>query len=52
MHDMQSRHTTVESLQQLIDTLKEEGYELLPIDENTPLIQHVPYDTGFGEAAD
>lgn len=52
MHDMQSRHTTVESLQQLIDILKEEGYELLPIDENTPLIQHVPYNTGFGEAAD
>lgn len=52
MHDMQSRHTTVESLQQLIDTLKEEGYELLPIDADAPLIQHVPYNTGFGEAAD
>lgn len=52
MHDMQSRHTTVESLQKLIDTLKEEGYEILPIDENTPLIQHVPYDSGFQGAAD
>lgn len=52
MHDMQSRHTTVESLQKLIDTLKEEGYEILPIDENTPLIQHVPYDNGFQNAAD
>lgn len=41
MHDLQSRYTTVESLQQLIDTLKEEGYTLLPIDENTPLVQHV-----------
>ncbi|MBR1567566.1 MAG: polysaccharide deacetylase [Lachnospiraceae bacterium] len=52
MHDMQSRHTTVDSLQPLIDTLKSEGYELLPIDETTPLIQHIPYDTGFEEAAD
>lgn len=42
MHDIQSRHTTVESLQLLIDTLKSEGYQLLPIDENTPLIQHIP----------
>ena len=41
MHDLQNVHATVESLQMLIDTLKSEGYELLPIDENTPLIQHV-----------
>lgn len=52
MHDMQSRHTTVESLQLLIDTLKEEGYEILPINDETPLIQHVPYDSGFVEAMD
>lgn len=41
MHDLQTTHSTVESLQLLIDTLKAEGYEILPIDENTPLIQHV-----------
>lgn len=41
MHDLQSRYTTVESLQSLIDTLKEEGYTILPIDEDTPLVQHV-----------
>lgn len=52
MHDMQSRHTTVESLQPLIDTLKEEGYEILPIDEETPLIQHVPYNLEFEDAID
>lgn len=52
MHDIQSRHNTVESLQGLIDVLKEEGYEILPIDENTPLVQHVPYNTGFQEATD
>lgn len=52
MHDIPSRHNTVESLQKLIDILKEEGYEILPIDENTPLIQHVSYDKGFQNAAD
>lgn len=41
MHDLQPRYSTVESLQALIDLLKEEGYTLLPIDENTPLVQHV-----------
>ncbi len=46
MHDLQTTHTTVESLQLLIDTLKSEGYEILPIDENTPLIQHVSYTEG------
>ena len=45
MHDLQTTHATVESLQLLIDTLKSEGYEILPIDENTPLIQHVSYDS-------
>lgn len=44
MHDLQTTHATVESLQLLIDTLKSNGYEILPIDEKTPLIQHVPYD--------
>lgn len=44
MHDLQTTHGTVESLQLLIDTLKSEGYEILPIDENTPLIQHVSCD--------
>lgn len=44
MHDLQTTHATVESLQILIDTLKSEGYEILPIDDNTPLIQHVPCD--------
>lgn len=43
MHDLQTSHSTVESLQLLIDTLKENGYEILPIDDETPLIQHVSY---------
>lgn len=45
MHDLQTTHATVESLQLLIDTLKSEGYDILPIDENTPLIQHVSSDS-------
>ena len=45
MHDLQTTHATVESLQLLIDTLKTEGYEILPIDEDTPLIQHVAAQT-------
>lgn len=45
MHDLQTTHNTVESLQLLIDTLKSEGYEILPINENTPLIQHVSCNT-------
>ena len=44
MHDLSDRHSMVEGLQDLIDTLKEEGYEICPIDETTPLIQHVQYD--------
>jgi peptidoglycan/xylan/chitin deacetylase (PgdA/CDA1 family) len=40
MHDLNNRHTTVESLQMVIDRFKEEGYELLPIDESTPVVQY------------
>jgi peptidoglycan/xylan/chitin deacetylase (PgdA/CDA1 family) len=40
MHDLTVRHSTVESLQLLIDRLQEAGFELLPIDEDTPLIRH------------
>ena len=31
MHDLESRHTTVESLPMLIERLRDDGYELLPI---------------------
>lgn len=40
MHDIDARHSTVESLQMLIDRLRAEGYELLSIDENAPLVRH------------
>ena len=40
MHDLDARHCTVESLQMLIDELRAEGFTLLPIDENAPLVRH------------
>lgn len=45
MHDLRNTHATVEGLQDLIDTLKSEGYEICPIDENTTPVQHVKYDS-------
>lgn len=43
MHDIKNCHATIEGLQSLIDTLISEGYELCPIDSNTPLMQHVKF---------
>ena len=40
MHDLECCHETVESLPSLIEQLEEHGYEILPIDEETPHIQH------------
>lgn len=44
MHDLNENHNTIESLPNLIKTLQKQGFELLPIDENTPLIQHIQVD--------
>lgn len=41
MHDLVQRHNTVKALPSLIKQLKKEGYELLPISDSTPVIQHV-----------
>ena len=40
MHDFKNCPATAESLPHLIDTLREEGYVLLPIDENTTPVHH------------
>ena len=40
MHDLTNRHSTVESLQMLIDRLRAEGSELLAIDDDAPLVRH------------
>lgn len=41
MHDLKNNDATMQGLQDLLDTLKAEGYEICPIDENTKPIQHV-----------
>ena len=40
LYDVADKPMTVKSLSALIKKLKKENYELLPMDENTPLIQH------------
>ncbi|MCR4956007.1 MAG: polysaccharide deacetylase [Lachnospiraceae bacterium] len=45
MHDASNKNSTVESLPKLIDSLRKDGYELLPIDENTKPVQHVSVDS-------
>ncbi len=41
MHDLEGHHETVEALKPLIQTLKSEGYEILPITKDTTPVQHV-----------
>ena len=41
MHDFKNCEPTVAALQSLIDTLKSEGYEILPITDDTEPVQHV-----------
>lgn len=45
MHDSATKGTTVEALGPMIDQLLEMDMELLPIDENTKLIQHISADS-------
>jgi len=45
LHDLENNYHTIESLQSLTDTLKEEGYIIAPIDEDTVPVQHVKYET-------
>lgn len=45
MHDAATKGTTVDALGPMIDQLEAMGVELLPIDENTKLIQHIPADS-------
>ena len=44
MHDAATKATTVEALDDMIDQLLAMGVELLPIDNNTRLIQHISVD--------
>lgn len=45
MHDAATKGTTVDALGPMIDQLQAMGVELLPIDKNTKLIQHIPADS-------
>lgn len=45
MHDADAKVATVEALSPMIDELQAMGVELLPIDENTKLVQHIPADS-------
>ncbi len=45
MHDAATKGTTVDALGPMIDQLQAMGVELLPIDENTKPIQHIPADS-------
>ena len=44
MHDEKTKAATAESIPKLIQTLKDAGYDILPITEKTPPVQHVSYD--------
>lgn len=41
MHDASAKDTTVEALGPMIEALQSEGIEILPINEDTPVIQHI-----------
>ena len=41
LHDAESKGATVKALEPLIEALKGMGAELLPIDENTTVVQHI-----------
>lgn len=45
LHDASDKSTTVEALPSLIEALNDMGAEILPIDENTPVIQYVKADS-------
>ena len=44
MHDSSTKTTTVEALPEIINMLREKGYELLPITADTPDVHHTVYN--------
>lgn len=44
MHDADSKDTTVEALGMILEALQNQGAEILPIDSDTTVIQHVSAD--------
>ncbi len=45
MHDAGTKETTVEALPEIIKNIKKQGMHMLPIDENTKVIQHIKADS-------
>ena len=45
LHDGPNKSTTVEALDTIIKTLKKQGAKILPIDENTNVIQYIKADS-------
>ena len=45
MHDSNTKSTTVEALGTMIEALQGMGAQILPIDENTTLVQHIKADS-------
>ena len=45
MHDSNTKSTTVEALGPMIEALQGMGAQILPIDENTTLVQHIKADS-------
>ena len=45
MHDSNTKSTTVEALGPMIEALQGMGAQILPIDENTTLVQHIKSDS-------
>lgn len=43
MHDAKTKQTTAEALPEIIEYLQSEGYEILPITEDTPPVHHVSW---------
>lgn len=41
MHDAETKVSTVEALEPMIESLQNMGAEILPIDENTTVVQHI-----------
>ncbi|MGN0170163.1 MAG: polysaccharide deacetylase family protein [Lachnospiraceae bacterium] len=49
MHDASDKDSTVEALPKMIEKLKSEGYQMLPIDDDTKIIQHVSVESVVNE---
>ena len=45
LHDANTKETTVEALGPMIEALQAQGVELLPITEDTTVIQHISADS-------